>query len=386
MPSNTTSDGWCPFAIQKRVPEHKYWLGNKGRAAVVMHVAEGAIGGMVKWFLGGSQATAHFGIGPDGALYQFVSVHNSAFGNGASFRNGRWHDPTGRAVRPAWTGLRATGENPNWYTISVEHAGYFQERWTDAMDATNTKLLIWLAEQFPSLAPYEPGKTLIGHCDISPVERKNCPGPHVDYGRIAAAANGRQALAVNTPQTFLAPVAESSLTEHSPILARPRATPEQVTEYILARPHGEYTKSDIARTIIPTYWKVCAQAGVDPLIAVAQMIHETGNLSSAWSQRPKRNPAGIGVTGESGVGISFPTWQQDAIPAHVGRLLAYALTDPQANPTQRGLIATALHWRPLTEQMRGVAPTLKGLAGTWAVPGDGYAEKLAAIGRAIQKV
>lgn len=386
MPSNTTSDGWCPFAIRKPVPAHKYWVGNKGRDAVVMHVAEGNMSSMINWFQGGSAATAHFGIGPDGALYQFVSAHDSAFGNGASYRSGRWHDPTGRAVRPAWAGLRASGENPNWYTISVEHAGYYQDTWSDAMDATNTKLLIWLAEQFPNLAPYVPGKSLIGHCDISPVERKNCPGPHVDYGRIAAAANGERALAVNDTRTLAAPATEIGLTPDSAILARPYTTPEQAASYILARPHGEYTKSDIARTIIPTYWEVCGQAGVDPVVAVAQMIHETGNLTSAWSQRPRRNPAGIGVTNELGVGISFPSWNRDAIPAHVGRLLAYALTDPQANPTQRGLIATALHWRPLSEQMRGVAPTLKGLEGTWAVPGDGYAEKLAAIGRAIQKV
>jgi hypothetical protein len=51
-----------------------------------------------------------------------------------------------------------------------------------------------------------------------------------------------------------------------------------------------------------------------------------------------------------------------------------------------GLIATALHWRPLDKRLRGVAPTLKGLEGTWAVPGDGYAGKLAAIGQAIQKL
>src|SRR4051812_45432654 len=30
---NNGSDGWCPFAIQKRVPKHKYWAGNKGRDA-----------------------------------------------------------------------------------------------------------------------------------------------------------------------------------------------------------------------------------------------------------------------------------------------------------------------------------------------------------------
>jgi len=383
MPSQTISDGWCPFAIRKPVPTHKYWAGNKGRDAVVMHVSEGTMESMVSWFLGGSEATAHFGIGPDGALYQFVSINDSAFGNGASYRRGQWFDPNGHAIQPSWSGLRP-GENPNWYTISVEHAGHHQDAWTNSMDAMNTRLLIWLAEQFPSLAPFLPGKTLIGHCDISPIDKQNCPGKHVDYARIAATVNGGPASAVSDARTFVA-ATNTGLTPDSSILARPRATPEQAIAYTTARPHGEYTKSDITRTIIPTYWKLCEQAGLDPVVAVAQMIHETGNLTSAWSQRPKRNPAGIGVTGEPGVGISFPTWEHDAIPAHVGRLLAYALTDVQANPAQRGLIATALQWRPLDKKLRGVAPTLKGLEGTWAVPGDGYAGKLAAIGQAIQK-
>src|SRR2546430_1484908 len=120
-------------------------------------------------------------------------------------------------------------------------------------------------------------------------------------------------------------------TADSPILNSPQATPQQCSHYILSRPHGEYTETDIAGVIVPAYFAVCARAGVDPLLVIAQMIHETGNLCSAWSARPHRNPAGLGVTGEPGKGLSFPTWKDDAIPAHVGRLLAYALTDQQAN-------------------------------------------------------
>jgi hypothetical protein len=122
------------------------------------------------------------------------------------------------------------------------------------------------------------------------------------------------------------------------------------------------------------------------------MLHETGNLTSWWSQRPRRNPVGIGVTGAPGVGLSFPSWQNDAIPAHVGRLLAYALTDARATPQQAGLIATALHWRPLPARTRGSAPTLKPLGRVhnpsgegWASPGDQYGAKIAEIARAVQQ-
>jgi hypothetical protein len=158
---------------------------------------------------------------------------------------------------------------------------------------------------------------------------------------------------------------------------------EQCTHYLLSRPHGEYTAGDIERVIVPAYFWVCASAGVDPLLAIAQMIHETGNLTSYWSQRPRRNPAGIGVTGEPGKGLSFASWDKDAIPAHVGRLLAYALEPRAANAAQAALIARALGYRPLPAAYRGVAPTLRGLNGRWAV-GARYADAIARVANAIR--
>jgi hypothetical protein len=183
----------------------------------------------------------------------------------------------------------------------------------------------------------------------------------------------------------------------------PSAAPEQCARFMLARPHGEYTENDIANVIVPAYFSTCAAGGADPVILIAQMVHETGCLTSWWSQRPRRNPAGIGVTGQkrpeqptSGAwqfddqagfwreGVAFPSWKDDSIPAHVGRLLAYALRDDQANAAQRALIARALSYRPLPASYRGAAPTLRGLAGRWAVPGTEYPNKLAQIASAIQ--
>ena len=101
------------------------------------------------------------------------------------------------------------------------------------------------------------------------------------------------------------------------------------------------------------------------MILLAQLVHETGCLTSWWSQRPRRNPAGIGVTGQkrpeqpaTGAwqfdeneqiwreGVAFPTWKDDAIPAHIGRMLAYALRDDQANAAQRELIGARAELSP----------------------------------------
>ena len=180
----------------------------------------------------------------------------------------------------------------------------------------------------------------------------------------------------------------------------PPGLTERAAQIILARPHGAYTDHDIANVIIPAYIAQCAAVGLDAAIVLAQLIHETGNLTSWWSQRPRRNPAGIGVTGavwatqpRTGAwvkrgplwveGCSFATWEHDAIPAHIGRLLAYALPAGQGTPAQQQLIAQALAIRPLPAAFRGAATRLQGLNGRWAWPGLIYAQKLDRIAERI---
>lgn len=202
-------------------------------------------------------------------------------------------------------------------------------------------------------------------------------------------------------------------TPDSPLLGQPQATEAQCSAYMLHRKHSDaYSEIDIADIIVPTYFSVCSIVELDAVLLLSQMIHETGNLTSWWSQRPRRNPAGIGVTGrntakgamtvqegawakrDDGVwaeGVSFGSWAEESIPAHAGRLLAYALPQIKAEDgwithgtlKQIELIITALRYRALPDRYRGCAPTLRGLQGTWAVPGRLYATKLATIANAI---
>jgi hypothetical protein len=166
------------------------------------------------------------------------------------------------------------------------------------------------------------------------------------------------------------------ITPDSRLLHPPRAEQQQVINAICSAPTGEYTRRDIEAFIVPAYYQVCQSVGIDPLLAIAQMCHETGNLTSWWVARPRRNPAGIGVTGAPGAGLSFPTWAQHAIPAHVGRLAAYATSPDQRSAAQHALADVAMDYRPLPTHLHGCAPTLAGLTGTWATDPD-YAEKVA---------
>jgi hypothetical protein len=177
------------------------------------------------------------------------------------------------------------------------------------------------------------------------------------------------------------PAGHSSVTPGSPLLAPASAPSARAEKYLLARPHGGYSSDDVTK-IVSLYYTTATAVGLDPLLVVAQMAEETSHLTSFWSQRPRRNFAGIGVTGQPGVGLSFPDLKT-AVHAHTGRLLAYALPSGSGSPAQNQLIGEALAARPLPLQLRGAAATLKGLAGTWAQDPQ-YAVKLAAVANDIR--
>lgn len=182
------------------------------------------------------------------------------------------------------------------------------------------------------------------------------------------------------------------ITPDTPLLSPSRCAEATALRYLLTR--GSWYDEVSRRAIVAAYWRVATHVGLDPLLALAQCIHETSAqqankewwpLSSWWAQRPRRNPAGIGVTGIPRVGLSFPSWADDAIPAHVGRLLAYVLSETGGTAAQRALIDRALTLRSLPASFRGSAPTLVGLNGRWAT-GQGYAVAIAAIANQIVRV
>jgi hypothetical protein len=177
-----------------------------------------------------------------------------------------------------------------------------------------------------------------------------------------------------------------TLTPRSTILAAPRATQAQLRRHLVSRHHahrnpGRYKDSTLA-DIVQLYVTTCRSIGLDPLVAVSQMELETGHLTSKASQPPRRNPAGIGITGPGVAGVSFPNWSK-AVRAHVGRLAAYALPRGQETPAQKALIAEALAVRPLPNSKRGSAARVAGLSRHWAAD-EHYANKIAGIAKQIQ--
>jgi hypothetical protein len=207
-----------------------------------------------------------------------------------------------------------------------------------------------------------------------------------------------------TPEPTATPEPTPGPNDAGWIIAAASGTAEQAIAWCAARAVG-YTLFDIT-SIVQVYQSLGETGGVDWFLALAQCAHETGGMSSWWSQRPRRNPAGIGVTGKMLVGaaesppgadwawdealgkwregVSFASWAEEAIPAQLGRLLAYALPDGAGTSAQQALIAYALSRRPLPAEYRGIAPLVTGLNGRWAYPGTTYGESILDLARRMR--
>jgi hypothetical protein len=157
------------------------------------------------------------------------------------------------------------------------------------------------------------------------------------------------------------------------------------------------------RNILRAYDVAAKAANINPYILIAQMAKETDWGRSWWSQRPRRNPAGIGVTGETSKqeqdkntwaydndqniwkkGYSFVSWEI-AAQAHTGHMLAYMYKDSELNSKQALLVATDPRARFIPTDKRGSVLILNDLDGKWAVPGRGYGNSIATLANALRK-
>lgn len=316
-------------------------------------------------------------------------------------------------------------------SIGLEHAGFARQSPAEWADEYSTQMLLRSARlaasicrqygipvRFVDAAGLRAGAAgITTHAEVSKAFPDKGsghwdPGPHFPMlGYLADV--GRELARLEAP-----PVGRALVTESLPIVGGTASISATQAIAHLADGTTKYTRQALSE-IVAAYMATCERAGVDVAIPLGQLAHETGPepearnkrgpLTSDWSQRPYRNPAGIGVTGQhaSGkkpsaastpanhiwmwhetrqrweVGVAFPAWTQSA-PAHVGRLLGYALVDEAATAKQRELIAEAARWRSIPSTVRGGASTLAELGKArnprgigWASPGTEYGARIA---------
>ena len=127
----------------------KKWVGcapenfRKGRpqghvpVAIVIHIMEGSLQGTDAWFRNPKAAvSAHYGVGKTGTIHQYVEESDTAFHAGNAV------GPTAQLVKDR------PGVNPNYYTVGIEHEGFADTDWTDAMYAASSALIRDIADRW----------------------------------------------------------------------------------------------------------------------------------------------------------------------------------------------------------------------------------------------
>lgn len=143
--------------------------------AIVIHVMDGTLSGTDSWFANPKSAvSAHYGVGKNGEIHNYVDEENTA-----------WH--AGRINAPSWKLIKQTANrnyvNPNCYTIGIEHEGTDDSDWTDAMYQSSGDLIAQLAAKWN--IPID-RQHIIGHHEIYSL--KSCPGNKADIDKLIVIA------------------------------------------------------------------------------------------------------------------------------------------------------------------------------------------------------
>lgn len=161
--------------------EHTNSSSREGRVpfVIVNHVSVGTMSSMDNWFTDPNNrvSSAHFGVAKDGRVHQYVSIDRMAWANGIP------REQFGQATAPV---VQDMGINPNLYSVSIEHEGY-DGALTEAQFQASVRLHRYIRQyiketwgkDFP-LDSYH----VIGHYQINPVQKANCPGPRFPWARL----------------------------------------------------------------------------------------------------------------------------------------------------------------------------------------------------------
>jgi N-acetyl-anhydromuramyl-L-alanine amidase AmpD len=130
--------------------------------AIVIHIAEGKAASVDSWFNSTeANVSAHFLVGLDGTIRQYVGIHDVAY-------------HAGEAIAPTWPGY-VRGQNPNTTTVGIEHEGFGLSPWPEAQLTASALLSAWLVQRFD--LPVDPLHFPM-HREIK--ASKPCPGPAFD--------------------------------------------------------------------------------------------------------------------------------------------------------------------------------------------------------------
>ena len=166
---------------------------------IVDHITEGSAQSAISWFTSSTNkvSSAHFLVARSGEIYQFVKIEDNAWANGISTKD---------IMNATATIVREMGVNPNWYSVSIEHEGVYSKTHGKLTD-NQLEATIWLHQYIIEYVKRKwnieipiDRKHILGHCEISPRRKPNCPGEGYPFDQIIQSLKSKITKQTNVPQ------------------------------------------------------------------------------------------------------------------------------------------------------------------------------------------
>ena len=147
---------------------------------IVDHISAGTMSSMDAWFTSPDNqvSSAHYGISKSGEIHQYVPIERMAWANGLTL------EAMAKATAPIIH--QHAPINPNKYTVSIEHEGTDGDL-TEAQFAASVWLHRYIAADvkriYGQALPLDE-QHVIGHFQVDPVRKPNCPGLKFPWARL----------------------------------------------------------------------------------------------------------------------------------------------------------------------------------------------------------
>lgn len=181
----------------KRKYSPNYNEGRNGWKAdiIVFHITDGNYGGAVSWLCNkASNVSAHFVVSREGQITQIVDLKDTAWANGTDT------NPSGKRYfgKSTLNLVRSRKTNANFYTISIETEG-FSGKTDGALTVSQLnsiiELLNYIRGEIKRIYNIDipiDRQHIVGHCEITPITKPNCPGYKFPFDEIIEKLKGEQ--------------------------------------------------------------------------------------------------------------------------------------------------------------------------------------------------
>lgn len=266
---NKTAEWRLIMKITRRMSPNRN-IGRQGWQPdmIVCHITEGTFDGSVTWITNPvSQVSYHFVVACDGRIVQAVDICNTAWANGTT-RNNDNRDSRHSSLHM----VRERGVNANLYTVSIGFEGRLAET-QGALTQEQLEAALWLIAHIReeirclysvqgTLFPLS-RQHIVGHHEITPQTRPNCPGPKFPYDVIIQYLHVKPTGQLGSWELSLAPEASESFATQPPCDHTPSVWAREAWEWAFnnritdgTNPRGQPTREQVMQLLFNYHNKI----------------------------------------------------------------------------------------------------------------------------------